>query len=164
MKTVKITKQNLIDAIINEPLKAGDWVHQSEIDGKFKPLAKCKVCAVGAVLRDTGVFINGSGISDYAMRKTNNATADDYRGIGTPFIDYDRVFTEKKTKDFLSTLSRHFEEVSTAKKYKKYGKEYFGKGEITMADVREYMLHVIEAFMPETFTLHIEERYYEVTK
>lgn len=47
-----ISKRKVLNAIMNEPLRRGDWVY---FDLKDKKTGKCPVCAVGAVLRRAGI-------------------------------------------------------------------------------------------------------------
>lgn len=64
MKTIKVTRKEILKAIRTEPLKAGTWIHDRKVtldNGSGISLQtsvadkKCKVCAVGAVLRQKGI-------------------------------------------------------------------------------------------------------------
>lgn len=61
---MNITRKEILRAIRKEPLKAGEWIHNREVvktdaEGtKYLDSVldkKCKVCAVGAVLRAKGI-------------------------------------------------------------------------------------------------------------
>lgn len=97
---MRITQQDILKAIKKEKLKGGSFIHRNKRD---KVDAKCKVCAVGAVLRQKE--IENENILDVA----SNICSSNVSSGG-----YLEWYLEDR--DYLSALSIKFERL-----YKWYG-------------------------------------------
>jgi len=101
-KTLKISKRTVIKALTKEPLKAGNWVTiPRDEDGvrinNYNSVS-CPVCAVGAVLRNSGIKTN-SGIDIAGHNLT------DYGAVA----DLEEVDDELSKGNYLNALSCKFE-------------------------------------------------------
>lgn len=134
-KTYSVTKKQIIEAVLTEPLIANQFV-----DFLTSKNEKCSVCAVGAVLRKAG--LNNNQIFENAAKITK--------------YDFcERSFMEGKdldTDNFLSILSMHHEY------FAQYVNQSFYRDPEAMDLQRMHLLNVIEAFCPEVVTFMIEEK------
>lgn len=133
---IKLTRQNVLDAIEFEPLKSGTWVFIDEDN----PNSNCNVCAVGGVLRRAG--LPNKDIKNFGLELCNKgkvAVSDD------DFYDEDDV--EDQTEEaleqghYLRALSIQFEYMSDVYKLEK---------------VREKLKQWVLENIPETFESEIE--------
>lgn len=52
---MRIKRSDILKAIRTEPLKPDNWIHEDHVTDKPLYNSSCKVCAVGAVLRQCGI-------------------------------------------------------------------------------------------------------------
>lgn len=127
---MKFTRRDIIRAIRTEPMKAGSWVSYTTRtkDGT------CKVCAVGAVLRERG---NTDGqICNLAWKIAPNGT-----------VENEEIPLLLKNKDYISALSAKFEYL--ARKY--------GNGKRT----KEKLVDFVKSNFPVSFNSLKKEFNYE---
>lgn len=114
-KEMIITRKDVIKAIKKESLKRGDFVHDYYKDQfgnwKEKNDPNCKVCAVGAVLRNKGY-----------SNKQINVTVDNFAGDWTG--DWR---TELQCENYLAALSSRFEQSGGGKKLVEWVKKHMPK-------------------------------------
>lgn len=128
MTRIIITKEQVINAILTEPLKAGNWVHD-ELAESYKEEQTCPVCAVGAVLRQRLKNNSPWRIRENAPDIDQGVTGDSY---DSPLH-----------RSHLVNLSRVFE----------YAYEDLRLRGIKL---KTFMLHHIEADMPDKFTIEVD--------
>lgn len=140
-----ITKQECIKAVLTEPLTFGKW---NKNDNK-----SCKVCAVGAILRQKG--INDSSQIQYMLNKGAST-------VCVSAIDYDL-----NNKNYLNALSSYWEDVIwdddinwgngfNDSFYSNLYSKFNAEGDrIIDPDYRWALVDFIEAFFPEQFTIEV---------
>lgn len=132
MKTYSISKEEIIKAVIEEPLTVGTFFRSDERNDD----GKCSVCAVGAVLRRVKPKAFGTD-------SANNIT--EWNGS---FLYIDDA---EKSNNFLAILSSHHEYF-----YHHFNRNLFAHNDIIDHDLQIlHLLSVIEAFCPETVTFKI---------
>lgn len=127
-----VTKQQILDAIKSENLIGGHGPINSRYD-LFNRIEiydnKCSVCAVGAVLRHTGVA-NGTQINYVFSAVTKGADADDLASVGQALKD----------KNWMAALSIKFEQLCLEN--------------ITMATLRKRIANFVKRNFPSRVKLH----------
>jgi hypothetical protein len=122
MKTLKIKRAQVIKALRQEPLAKGKWI---EIDDTAYDLfetpsivqakkIKCRVCAVGAVLRHN-TELSAMEISRFGVQISDVATVSNYANK----YDIEDLLAEK---NYLGALSAYFE--STIPLKGSYGRKH----------------------------------------
>lgn len=120
MKKYKVTKKQIIEAILTEPLKAGQWFQRNN-EALEKDDGMCEVCAVGAILRN----VKRKATAGDAFRVTNHLAMPQHLEYA-----YD-------LGNFMSILSTEFESFTRINNMN--GDE---------PEVRMHLLNVIEAHCP----------------
>lgn len=122
---MKITRENIVRAIREEPLKSGKFF------GDISHLKTCQVCAVGAVIRRE--------IPDYVPDNANPHNI-------CKLLDgsYNAAYLKQalKTDNYLSQLSCLFEDACDVL-----------EEDIDMDLVRDHLVAYVETFFPETITI-----------
>lgn len=133
---MKLTRQNVLDAIEHEPLKSGAWIEtNSDVDQKNN----CSVCAVGGTLRRAGMVNSSIENFGYKLQQKGKVS------LSSNFYDGDDV--EDQTEEaleqghYLRALSIQFEYMSDVYKLEK---------------VREKLKQWVLENIPETFESEIE--------
>jgi hypothetical protein len=132
---MKLTKEQIITALRNEPLSAGRFIRA---DGK--PLSSCAVCAVGAVMRD--------------VLNRNITDEDDFNDIcyivtKDRFID-DDVSQLLAEENYLGALSNYFEKITDDEN------DRFLKKEVT-PEIRQDVINFVENNFPNEFEVDMKE-------
>jgi hypothetical protein len=106
MKQVTFTRAEVLRAVRYEPLQRGTWIQGKRADRKIK--ARCKVCAVGAVIRrKLRKAIDYNEFTDICRAVTNNEGA-------TALYERDpRIQRALDRKKYLLALSQFFESLDS---------------------------------------------------
>jgi hypothetical protein len=124
----KVTKQQIIDAVLTEPLTFGKYIDFDRMND-----STCQVCAVGAVLRKVG----------FSNNDIYNKSYDVTNGIATT----DQLDLADKNNNFLQILSTHHEYFATTENSK--WEDHFDEKILDDDLQRLHLLNVIEAFCPD---------------
>lgn len=115
-KKITIKKTQVIRAILDEPLKAGDWIYLDEQLSMTDPKAQvCEVCAVGAVLRErlSGVEMTVDDFhrlcGEVADQSTSKIQPSFRAQPGSAGFDYDLFKKHIDNKLYMGALSNAFE-------------------------------------------------------
>ena len=131
MNKISITREQVIEAIKKEPLKAGRFFHTSTSNSS----KTCKVCAVGAVLRET-------------IPNSNSDMANEFIGN----YEFVSIFSWDGSDDILKGLpSMPPEEGSWLNWLSLAFETLMDKYQNDLSVVRPYLIEFVEDTFPESF-------------
>lgn len=111
MKT--ISKQQIIKALTTEPLEAGSFFqYESGCNDKGVTLKNCQVCAVGAVLRSSGVVDMRSGLQRLSQRAKTLCRDLFIWEASTYSSSRGAINAELRGGNYLGALSMYFENMA----------------------------------------------------
>lgn len=131
----KVTKKQIIEAVMTEPLVAGMFFATA---GGDRELTTCPVCAVGAVLRKT---VQPDNLNlHFSGRLATNA-----------MYNADDLDDAYESRNFLAILSTEHE--AFAEQFNSIPDDGIAETELINVDLqRLHLLNVIEAFCPAVVT------------
>ena len=137
MRTLKVTKDQVFDALATEPLQPGQFF-RNNLDEEPQ-WETCKVCAVGAIMRKAGVFSDSVNEIQTELL-ANMGCASDSCDPDDPFLS-----NTLSSQEFLAELSQHFEY---------YADNYLDDlSDDVDYNVRTFCLFFTEAFCPDVLEI-----------
>lgn len=139
MKTLNLTKNQVIKALKTEPLRAGAFFNTEKRDSFSDTPAECRVCAVGAVLRNS--------LGKKILKESNDSQLGDLAEgyCQGQYIDYNSQELLKE-KNYLGALSNYFEYLMKREKSKH-----------ASAAVVERLVNFVNKNFPNKFTAKYKE-------
>jgi hypothetical protein len=123
--TKVIKKSQVIKALKTEKLKRGQWFYINDYVSTLPPTLTCKVCAVGAVLRQVSFVkwaiknnVNWGYLGDSATNNSECLRGDDAK---------EEIELELNNKNYLAALSNYYESGHTRKQCIEWVKKNFPK-------------------------------------
>lgn len=135
---MQITRRQILTAIKNEPLRAGDWFRvQDSKDNYDTPVGKstCKVCVVGAVMRR----VNRRDPSFTVWAATDFITST----VKTPTYDSELRADQKFEREYLLSNGQYLDVLSCEF-------EHMASSRVPYAKIRERLAKFVKNNFPKT--------------